>query len=261
MGSGPADPCRRDPVGRAVRDCIEQEELIELTDVLVANYNATPSRGLGNQSPLQVVAAHVASRRVPWLPRMAPPQTAFAPKLGVAVEFPFVRGALRKGRAPYVQIDGSEYSSPELSKRYDLIGRRVCVHVNEWDMRTARIYETSGQSLGELKARGTWSLTKHSRADRKAINALRTAGELVVDEAADPVVAYMEHLTVKARKEAALKRVPKVSVAASVLARARETTGLPVPDVAAAVDQPRAAPATGTLPRGIPQPDWSTVRR
>ena len=262
MGTGPADPCRRDPVGRAVRDCISQDELIELADVIFANYNATSSRPLGNQSPLDVIAQHLSSRRSPWLPRPTPPISALVPKLGTQLRRPFVRGSLKQGRAPYVHIDNVDYTSPELSRRFDLVGQKIAVHVDEWDMRTALAFDFKGGSLGVLQASGAWGSTPHSRDIRRAICALRNAGELALDEQEDPVQAYMAFWTKKARVEATAQRKPKVSAAASTVARISEVSGLPVPPVSledAAV--PSSDATVAPLPRTGPRPNWSTVRR
>lgn len=260
-GTGPTDPLRRDPVGSAVRDAVEQWELMELAGVIFANYNAIPSRSLGNQSPLQLIANSLQFGDTPWLPRLAPPETLLSPKIGISVEFIFVRGSIKKGRAPYIQIDEVEYSSPDLSERYDLIDKRIAVHVDEWDMRQAKAFDAkTGDSLGCLLARGSWSLTKHSRADRKAVNSLRKSGEIIFDDAADPVICYLQHLARKALVESANNTSPKISKAGSMLARLTESTGLDVSCLQTTV-LPRVASMPTELPIGVPKPNWSSVRR
>jgi hypothetical protein len=260
MGTGPADPCRRDPVAKAVKNCILQEELIDLLDVLFANLNATPSRGLGNQSSLQVIANHLNSRRAPWLPRRAPPTTAFTPRLGVVVYRPTVRGALKTGRTPYVEFANGEYSSPELSGRCDLIGHKIVAHVDARDGRTAEAYELSGRLIGTLKVRRGWALTRHSLELRKAICALRNAGELIIDEAADPVQAYCRYLADKARSERRASR-QTISPAASRLHWACEQAGLSPTDFAVPTQPASNAPSYEAPRLGLPCPIWSTLRR
>jgi putative transposase len=259
-GTGPSDPLKKNPVARAIRDGIDQAELLEILDVLFANLNATPIRSMGNDSPLALVAAHL-SADPPWLPRPSPPESVFTPKLGISAEFRPVRGSLKAGKAPYVQIDEVEYRSPELSKRYDLIGQNICVHIDEWDMRFTRAYEAkNGSSLGRLAAQGPWSTTKHTRTDRKRINGLRKAGELVLDDGVDPVIVFGQYLTQKIVEESRKRKHPSVSKAATELARWSETTGtrLPVPNTIAVE---LGKPATGALPPGIPHPNWSSVHR
>lgn len=262
MGTGPGDPSRNDPVGHAIRDCIEQSELIELVDVLVANYNATPSRGLGNQSPLQRMESQLNSISEPWLPRVAPPVTHATPRIGTNVEYLRVCGSLKKGRRPYVQCDQVEYTSQNLSQRYELIGTRIAVHVNEFDMRSMIAFEpATGRPLGELIARGGWAHTCHTRTDRRNVNSLRATGELQVDEGDDPIVEYMEHLTRKVLVERNQKRNQKISRTASLVSSLTETSGLPIPQVKEKNPTSLTLCAPGTPMRGIPQPNWSTVRR
>lgn len=259
-GTGPSDPLKKNPVARAIRDGIDQTELLEILDVLFANLNATPMRSMGNDSPLALVAAHL-SADPPWLPRPPPPESVFTPKLGISPEFRPVRGSIKSGKAPYVQIDEVEYRSPELSKRYDLIGQNICVHIDEWDMRFTNAYEAkNGNSLGCLVAQGPWSTTKHTRADRKRINSLRKAGELVLDDGVDPVIVLGQYLTKKAVEESRKQKHPSVSKAATELARWSETTGTSLPAPKTIPIEP-GKPATGALPPGIPHPNWSSVHR
>ena len=230
MGSNALDPQRRDPVRQAIAHAIEWQELVDLVDVSVANYNAEPQRGLGQRSPLDVMRAYLDAEPPTLLPRVGVPPTVTAPALGISVENKFVRGTCKKGRIvrPYVQVDGVRYSNPVLSSRFDLIGQSLVVHVQENDMREMGAFLNDGNDIGALCAldRG-WQKSPHNRDMRKQINRLVNDGQLLSDSE-DLVAMYLEYLSAKAHVEAKA-RPGKVSRTATVLAEAAHTSGLPLP--------------------------------
>lgn len=261
-GTGPQDPCRKDPVANAIKDGVEQSELIDLMDVLLSNYNATPSRPLGNQSPLELISSHINSVSEPWLPRIAPPVTYITPELGSTVEYVTVRGSLKTGRSPYIQCDEVEYNNTSLSKRYDLIGTKILLQINELDMRSILAFEPkSGEALGVLTAGGRWSEIKHTRMDRKSINSLRLSGELRVDAGENPLLNYREHLFKKSIENISKNRKPTISHSASLLAKLSETTGLPVTPQKQRKNYCLNTDEPSNPIINITEPDWSFTRK
>lgn len=255
-GSNSNDPLKPKSVDRALYHGIDWEDLLDLLDVLIANYNASPQRGLGGQSPLQAVGSSIASES--YLPRLAPPITALTPPLGVVVETRPVRGSIEKGyiRRPYVQIDKVHYTNSVLSNRFDLLGARVIIHIKEEeDMRYAECYLQNGEHIGtlEVTSRG-WRATKHTRSVRRAINAAIEKGD--VDSNSDDIVAaYLATLADRARQDIFAK--PKrVSVAASALAEALRVTESAMP-----AHQPSRQAASSAMdrihiPAHIKPPSW-----
>jgi len=253
MGSGPQDPLRPDnPVVEAAGKGIEWHELVQLLDVLIANYNCKPSKALGGRSPLDVVRSAMHMRRGAWLPRIRPPYSAMSPRPGIEIVGKQINGYVDTRVAPYVELDGTRYSGPELSGRYDLIGRKVYLHVPR-DMRIVEAFLQTGERIGELRCLDkSWSLTAHTRQQRRVVNDLIRVGELHVSEAGDPVSAYLDFLSKKAYGSAALATTLRVSAPASEAANLQLSTGaVQIPEVA----PERAANATRfekpTLPVGV----------
>jgi len=258
VGTGPADPKKTDGAAEAIRLNVTMEELIDLLDVAIANYNATAQPGLGHRSPLEVLRAWHDPERQRFIPRALMPPTLFTPELGVAVETRFVRGSRSAGKLvrPHIQLDKATYTSRELATRFDLIGLPLVVHVPEGDLRTLHAYLENGTYVGELKVREKgWRRTKHSRDVRKTINRLRDARELA-DASDDYVVDYLRHLATKALADAR-KRPNNISAAATQLAEAVRSTGAAVPSIGA-----RRPAAMDMLARPVPvllhlpKPSW-----
>ena len=275
-GSSPFDPAKSDPVRKAVELGIDWEVLLDIIDVVIANYNATPNEALGNRSPLSLLHDYAESGELDFLPRRLPPPISAIAELGVSIEVKTVRGNLAQGRRPYIEIDRVHYTSPILSGCFGLIGKKMRVHVRESNMCSVMVYHESGEELGILNAQGAWGHTVHTREMRRQINALRDSGEIVVGYQDNPITVLLNHLGSQAHKDAE-KSPMKISRNATKLVRAVHASGLPVSSVSApgAVDAAsQSAPAKLTVvhaataqpPRRtlsilVKPPQWKTVIR
>lgn len=252
-GSSPLDPAKNDPVRKAVDLGIDWEVLLDLIDVVIANYNATANEALGNRSPLSLLRDHIGVGAFDFLPRRLPPAVATLADLGVTILTEVVRGNMADGRRPYIELDRVHYTSPLLSSAFGLIGKKMRVHVRESNMCSVMVYHASGEELGNLTAQGAWVRTVHTREMRQQINALRDSGELVVGYQDNPVVALLRHLGSETHRDAEKKPL-KVSRNATKLARAAAASGLPVETSATAAQQQVVAPVLSVVPQSTLQP-------
>lgn len=260
VGSGPADPRKTDGPVAASKLKVTWQELLDLLDVAIADYNAKGQPGLGYRSPLEVLRDHFDRDRQRFVPRPRIPPTLLTPRLGVEIETHTVRGSCAAGKLkrPYVQVDKATYTSPELASQFALVGKPLILHVHEEDMRTVEAFLENGIRIGVLHVREKgWRRTKHSRDLRKQINRMRDARELADIRGGDYVEAYLEHL---ARKALASARAQpnRVSEDATQLAEAVRTTGAPVPRVGALKPE-----STNVIPirptpifLNLPKPSW-----
>lgn len=259
-GSGPNDPARDQPVKNAVDIGIDWEVLLDLVDVITANYNATKHGGIGSQRPLDVLGE--ALHRVPstFFPRPLPPANSFHGELGVEVLQKTVRGNKETGRRPYVEIYGVRYTSPILASSMGLINKKILVHIGK-NIQTVMAYFASGEELGILTAGGWWGRTAHTREIRQQIHVLRDAGEIEVGPGDDPIKVAMSYYASKAHKEAE-KAAYKISKNATKLAHLSKETGVPIPTLA-----PEPAPAQAhrqvleepMLSPFVSSPVWKTI--
>jgi hypothetical protein len=251
-GSNPSDVHRHEPVKKAIRHEITWQELLDLVDVLIANYNATGQSPVGGQSPLTVMRRGFEAHSATYLPRLPVPITAHTPSLGVAVERRFIGGCVKVGSIvpPYVQVDETRYTNGRLSERYDLIGQEIIVHVRERDM-TVWAFLADGYAFGQLMClHPGWAAHPHSRDMRKTINALIRNGQLA---GKDPIVEYLAYLKQQTLTEIAAAPT-KISHVATQLAEASRVSGLqamPEPD-----QQPPALHLIRPVPGHIRRPTW-----
>ena len=83
VGSGHADPQKTDGAVAASKLKVTWQELLDLLDVAIAEYNAKGQPGLGYRSPLEVLRDHFDRDRQRFVPRPRFPPTLLTPRLGV----------------------------------------------------------------------------------------------------------------------------------------------------------------------------------
>ena len=206
-GSNPYNGRAENAEKKAIDLQIRAEELEGIIDVYFAQHNATPTEGQYNKSPLEVLAYFLGGPLHRCSPRTLSISSFESAKTLASREPAFIRGGRKTGRRPYVQVDRVKYTSPLLRDSIHLVGTRVTVDIDEDDMRQVKVYLSNGQELGYLQAEGMWSVTKHSRVTRKAINSLLSKKILVITKFVDPVKAYFAYLsTPKSEKRSATGR-------------------------------------------------------
>lgn len=232
VGSSPSDPMKVNAAAQAAKLRVTWDELLDILDVTIANYNGKAQPGLGHRSPLEYLRDLYDSERQRFTPRPLVPPTMLTPRLGISIESHVVRGSLAPGRLkrPYVQVDKATYTNPALAEDFSLLNEPLVIHVHEGDMRTVEAYRKDGTYLGWLTVRERgWRRTPHSRDVRKQINRLRDLRELA-DCQGDLVEAYLSHLAGKALA-AAREKPLNVSQAATQLAETLRSTGAAVPNL------------------------------
>jgi len=195
-GNGPTDPRRDHPEHAAVRYSLQVEQLEELLDVLIANFNGTPHSSIGYRTPLEYVS-YVCEAQRHW-PRQADPgEVARVLNLFKSVT---LRGGIETGRRPYVHYLGVNYSSDVLKFANHWVGQKLSIEIDVRDLRSVRAYAPNGAEIGVLRAAPPWHRTPHTLEMRQAVNALVSRKQLHYLEQSDPIMALLEHLESLARK-------------------------------------------------------------
>lgn len=199
-GSNSQDARRTDSEGNAVRYKVSFEDMLQVMDVIIANYNVTPHQGLpGQLSPFQYLRASLSQGDMPRHV-FAEDRTEFSLSW---MRVPLtVRGNLKKGKRPYVQFKNAIYTNPIIADTPSLIGEGIIGEINRRDARTMRIYLLSGESLGVAEAMGTWGLHPHTLRQRELLTKRHIMRHLALEaeDYTDPVDAWLKHLAVKAKE-------------------------------------------------------------
>ena len=202
-GSSPAKGRASNAAENAIRYQIRVPETQELLDVTIAQHNVTPSEGLYNHSPLEVILSYTQSERFNFLIRHLPKQPDSTISPIVCRQVCTVRGGRSIGRRPYIQLDRGKYTSGVLATSPGLVGRSVVVEFDDSDdadYRFVRAFLSNGSELGVLSVAGKWAKTKHSKKTRQMINRLLCRRILVWADFDDPVKAYLRYLATPSKK-------------------------------------------------------------
>ncbi|WP_342529258.1 hypothetical protein MKY80_11535 [Lysinibacillus sp. FSL R5-0849] len=191
-GSGPKDPRRRKNSNEIATDYeIHVDHIHEITDVLIAEYNATPHSSLTGLTPLQILRQRIdRGMFINMLPNEKRAEFLFFTQKVKRT----VRGNITKGIRPYIYYEGVRYVNDLLVNTYSLVGKKLILAVNIDDIRFVKAYLEDGSELGNLTATGKWGLRHHSLRERKAINRLKNNGEIHINISDDPIEIYHNYL-------------------------------------------------------------------
>jgi hypothetical protein len=167
-GSSIRDLKRRSPEKAAVVYNISFDEITQLIDVLIAEYNNTPHSGISNLTPLECMRRRVFESGM--LPTIADDRMIeVIKKLNYLTITRVVKGG-KNGKRAYINYEGAEYRSSELSSTGYYIGKTISILVNPRDISSVEAYAENGSFIGILTARGEFGTKSHSLKTRKNAN-------------------------------------------------------------------------------------------
>ena len=243
-GSRPGDPKNQGSVDAALTFCVRESELLQVVDVVLANGNAEPTRGVDYSTPNADIKTQLNDPDSNFLPRPIPEDAWGHGGLAPQIILKRVSGNKKKGARPFIYFRGAKYTSDLLECSYELVGRSLVIHANPDKGQTVMAFFQDGTEFGPLLAKGKWGLVPHTIEMREEINALSAKKLLPPDD--DPVQAYMQYLGVKA---AARGRASKPDGTA--------TTSQDANKIAAAISRGSSMPDIDTAPpdgSGQPSP-------
>lgn len=195
-GSRPDDIVRQlgDP-GSKAELLMDLDELEDVIEVVLGNYNGEV--GASGRSPLEAMTHHIAKRR--GFIRSVPREQRGKIRLIQQARIVTIRGSLKDGVRPHVNFEHVRYTSDVLGNNPGLIGKKVKIYFNPFDIRFLTAFFVDGAELGVLTAARPWCYTPHSLRVRQDIHRLKALGKLKIGADDDPVEVWVK----KKRAEAA----------------------------------------------------------
>lgn len=265
-GRGPKDPHRTNPSKNAVNLLIDYEELLDLIDVVIANFNAEPNQAYAGRSYLDYLRDCLILPTRAILPHILPPLPAHVPDMDTVVVVERIKGDQASGTTPYVEYLYARYSNRMLAQAAVLIGRKVRLHVKPLDPRTAKVFFEDGTELGVLTARGSWGRIPHTLAIRQEVERSIRKGKIKLLKGESPITGFLKHVGEKIVEHKKNEKTPyTISKDATKAAHIARTTGQPIPPVDGPpkVDAPLMPPsrAPAKWPSFLPPPKFSGKAR
>jgi hypothetical protein len=167
------------------------DELEDVIDVVLADYNGEPHTGLGGRTPLE--AMRFLLTRDAGLIRTLPSVRRGTLCLLQDARVVTVRGSARRGVRPHINFEHVRYSSSPLSSNTSLIGRQLRIYFNVKDIRHVHAFFMDGSELGILTAARPWCFSQHSLRMRQEIFRLIHERKIHYRDGEDPVEAWFAY--------------------------------------------------------------------
>lgn len=197
-GSNIKDLKRRNPEAEAIKYNITYEQMKELIEALIAQYNTTPHSSLQNLTPLESMRKKVFEAGM--MPTIADKSMQkVIEKLNYIADTRKVVGG-KNGKRAYINFMGTEYRGNELSLTGIYIGETITIYYNPRDISTLEAYAPDGSYIGTLKARGEFGAKSHSLKTRKIANQLTRERGRKHLEFDTPITALEQHLAESGQK-------------------------------------------------------------
>jgi hypothetical protein len=230
---------------------LELEELEELIEVVVADYNGEPHGGLGWRTPLEALQFHMQTEGgfLRTLPSAARANLCLLQEARTV----FIRGDLHAGVRPHVNFSNVAYTNAALANSPGLIGKPLRIYYDVRDIRVMKAFFEDGSEAGRLIAAKPWCFTPHSLRVRQEIFRLKRERKLTFSDDDDPVDAWYAYKRDKAKSskraagELAKHQHTLAAAAAIPPVPTQPDTQNPAKPVA-----PSPAPASSTPPQPKP---------
>jgi len=165
-GSNAQDARRDGAEKNAANYGVTYNDLVQLTEYLIATYNTSAHTGLSGRTPIQVMRERIKNAGMaPCISDPKMKETA-ARLTHITVERT-VRGTFSSGKRPYISYEGVEYRNEAVSISDHLVGTKLFIEVDPDDISSVHAYTEDGIELGHLSAAGIWGRRSHSLKTRK----------------------------------------------------------------------------------------------
>jgi len=165
-GSNSRDARRGGTEKDAVSYGVTYNDIVELTEYLIATYNNSAHTGLSGRTPIKVMKERIRNAGMAPCIADAKMKEAVGGLTHLTVER-IVRGAFHSGKRPYISYSGVEYRNEAVSISPHLVGSKLFIEVDPDDVSSVRAYTENGIELGYLRAAGIWGRRSHSLKTRK----------------------------------------------------------------------------------------------
>lgn len=224
---------------------VELDELEDMIEVLIGDYNGESHGGVSNRTPLEAMTQLLARDQgyLRTLPRTIRQNLCLLQEARIVT----IKGSIATGLRPHINFLEVRYTNDILSSSPGLIGKKLRIYFDVRDIRSVKAFFENGAELGVLSAARPWCYTPHSVRVRQEIFRLKRKGKLNYREGDDPVEAWEKYKRAQAKTN---KR------AATDLAKARsDRDTLSSSPQAAAGRRPKALapPSPPLAPAGVPE--------
>lgn len=170
---------------------VELDELEDMIEVLIGDYNGESHGGVSNRTPLEAMTQLLARDQgyLRTLPRVVRQNLCLLQEARIVT----IKGSIATGLRPHINFLEVRYTNDILSSSPGLIGKKLRIYFDVRDIRSVKAFFEDGAELGVLSAARPWCYTPHSVRVRQEIFRLKRKGKLNYREGDDPVEAWEKY--------------------------------------------------------------------
>jgi Integrase core domain. len=184
---------RRNPEYKAVKYNVTYDDIKEVIEQLIIQYNNSPHESLYNNTPLQEIERKICEYGM--MPTIASGKMIEEiKKLTYFTVTRKVSGNKQNGKRPYISYANARYRNDLLSSSNIYLGKTLTLLVNPDDVSTVEAFAEDGTPLGTLIAVGEKGMKSHSIKSRKAINQYAKQNKIENSSFSTPITAYEQEL-------------------------------------------------------------------
>lgn len=220
-GSNIRDNKRNEPERDSVKYHITYNDICELLEYLIAEYNNSAHSSLENQTPLQVMKRRI--QQAGMYPYVIPVELRRdIEKLTYFTEERTVRGGYSTGTKPHISYLGTKYHAYDRKIPMDLINKKVFIEVNPADVSHVELYDSQGVFVANLVAIGEWGRRPHSLRTHKAALIRKNKNKEKNNVFSPNLSLYENELRVNAKKSR--RERTKVAIAETEMGKSYRNT-------------------------------------
>ncbi|MBK5261037.1 MAG: hypothetical protein JJE17_00510 [Peptostreptococcaceae bacterium] len=185
---------------------ITLDHLLEITEIVISEYNNTPHSGNDYFTPIELMQQRIERGLIPSYVPVSKRNDFSAMAI---FETRPIRGNKKNGKRPYINLNYFVYTSKKLCDLYSLVGKHLTLEINPKDIRVIKAYYADGSAFGDLHVTGKIRDTALSLKNLMYINKHMNTIKYRRTETSDIIGDYNDSLTKTAlkNKSHALKKV------------------------------------------------------
>lgn len=198
-GSNSKDLKRNQPEKESIKYYITYNDICELLEYLIAEYNNSAHSSLENQTPLQVMERRI--KQAGMQPSVIPlKERDSIEKLTYYTEERTVRGGYSTGTKPHISFLGTQYHAYNSVIPMDMVNKKAFIEVNPEDVSHVDLYDSNGVFVANLVALGEWGRRPHSLRTHRAALARKNQNKECNSVFSPDLSIYEDELRKNARK-------------------------------------------------------------
>lgn len=210
-GSNPRDKKRQDSEKQAKKLNVRYEDICEILEYLIAEYNNSAHSALNGLTPLQMMERRINDDGMPIYTIPFNERQSVLDLCNFTVTR-VLRGGYECGKQLHINYEGAVYHAYDKAIPMSMKGETVQIEINPNDLREVKMYRNDGSFFCNLIAMGEYGRVRHSLKTRKMSNKAKNE-RMTADSIFNPNIAKLNEELVERGKKSRRSRTKAATIA------------------------------------------------